>query len=280
MSAQQTPTRSRKHPPKIRLSSSDPYLTSNRTLYSVGTKAVTDQDLGHLLTLTAGRKTYTEEFLNVDSPPETVVDAYGLVIHRKQDGSREMRNQEGTTQFSGDLYSNWKFGYFSAPYATSTQTPDASEGREVAADADDDVTKGTGDGYDSGVYLHYDDRTQAKNNPADRRNWDEQCYPPNHCRVGLSRARREGTDPVVDLLHAPVSHLLVQNNSRKTEPSCLPTPVPDYTPSASVAGSVRSLNTEVARVLQDFERTLRAHDQSHPASTRPSTVAIETVAYI
>ncbi|PVD39231.1 hypothetical protein C0Q70_01859 [Pomacea canaliculata] len=185
VSAQQTPTRSRKHPPKIRLSSSDPHLTT--------------------------------------------------------------------------------------PYAASTRTPDANEGRELAADADDDVTKGTGDGYDSGVYLHYDDRTQAKNNKADRRDWEEQCYPPTHCiKSDSARARREGTDPIVDLLHAPASHLLVQNNSRKTEPSCLPTPVPDYTPSASLAGSVRSLNTEVARVLQDFERTLRAHDQSHPASTRPS----------
>ena len=206
---------------------------------------------------------------------ESFVDAYGLVIHGHDRGGNRgwSQDQEG----SQGVYSNWKLQYFSTPNISRTLV-DGEKGVQNRNGQDPTkVTNGQGasDGDHSEVH---ENRPEVLRSQSDL--WHSN-YPFNkralyrgHENVALV-GRGDTTLPLRSINSPPT---LVENgrDEKVKKEKLLHTPDPDYTPPATPRGSTRSLNTEIARVLRDFENTLRAHELSRS----PSVVEVGPVAFV
>lgn len=221
----------------------------------------------------------------------SIVDAYGLVIHGRDDTRRggDRGGGQGDEGPQGGVYSNWKLQYFSAPNISRAVTagPQVGGGRhDERGGPAVSVTSGAGgvsDGYDDSEV--FEDRPAAVSPGVPAGPWTSD-YPFNKRALyrGHENAAvidRGDTTLPVRSIHSPPT--LAESGrgggkvpQRREKPS-LRTPDPDYTPVATPRGSTRSLNTEIARVLRDFENTLRAHEPSRP----PSSVAeVGPVAFV
>lgn len=302
VSAQQTPLIHRKHPsdsqqPQPRQTSSgtqqrdvqSPTSTSSQNLHRDAARSVQDlskpppyrrhgYDNGYSSNYSNGydHRWETKEGVAArerrDSG-ESIVDAYGLVIHGHDRGGNRRWGQD--PEGSQGVYSNWKLQYFSTPNITRTFA-DGEKG--VVQTRNGQVTtngQGVSDGYDGKVY----EQKRPDGSPSQTDLWNSNY--PFHKRAlyrGHENAGHAGlgdtTLPVRGINSPPT---LVENGHEKADKEkLLRTPDPDYTPLATPRGSTRSLNTEVARVLRDFENTLRAHEPSRS----PSAVEVGPVAFV
>ncbi|KAK7476777.1 hypothetical protein BaRGS_00032004, partial [Batillaria attramentaria] len=226
------------------------------------------------------RNGFHNGYADSPTPRGSTVDAYGLVVHR-QDSRGGGYPQRGTT--AEGMYSNWKLHYFSTP---TIRTPDDDDEGDTggenrggpAAREYPPMTNSKTDAYDSGVYIPGDDRP---NRDVQGTIWQSGYYP--FSKRALYRGhdtrnmdKRDATLQIREINPRTMSPHAHSDDDGVSKKNFLTTPDPDYSPLNTPRGSMRSLTTEVARVLQDFEKTLHAHDSSRP----PSALEVGPVAFV
>ncbi|XP_076458383.1 uncharacterized protein LOC143292089 [Babylonia areolata] len=230
---------------------------------------------------------------------ESFVDAYGLVIHGRDSGDKDRdgdsdwerhrrlggRDSPERPQGAQDAYSNFKLRYFSTPDMPrqSTTTRDREKSRnsqnnpqghrqDTAAFPSVSPVVEVGKNHDgkSGI-------NGLSAQTSEEVLWNS-YYPFNKRAFyrGLdSSAAPEGSNNTLPLraIHSLPSLDNGPADSAGKADQNLHTPAPDYSPTHTPRGSVHSLNAEVARVLHDFENTLRAHEPSRSPSVADGSVA-------
>lgn len=195
---------------------------------------------------------------------DTVVDAYGLVLHGGKvhgDGAQRFKETDAT-------YSNWKLRYFSEPNIVRA----VDEGGEIQNLNTANIRAGVAepdsspDKFDSGVCLSNED-TQADGAETYfpfRRRALYRGYDLSH---GLQHGQQgKAVDPLEQISTASPEST---HNKRSETQLVMNSPDPDYSPLITPSGSMRSLGSDVARVLQDFEKTLHGHDTPSMVVTGP-----------
>ncbi|KAK7111810.1 uncharacterized protein [Littorina saxatilis] len=203
---------------------------------------------------------------------ESIVDAYGLVIHRR-DRQDDLGQGQGHEENPDGVYSNWKLKYYSTHDLPETVEESERKSPVQGKNGDEDQghlngKRGLKDGYDSGVYVE-------RQYPADTQSEVWNSYYPFSKRA-LYRGHEHGADSTLPVrnMDSPLTGDDNEHNVKvgQHKAHTARTPDPDYTPAVTPHGSVRSLNTEVAKVLRDFENTLRDHE--NPVQSASSSSAL------